>query len=113
VQADVAIAEDEPVGAAEPPHDAERLPRVAVDAPALLGMDDAGERVEARVQVRRDVQAQQLDVVADVADDRHGLGADRVGQPEREAGPADATGQQRHTQVSTLPSRSSSVGEAP
>ena len=117
VQADVAVAEDEPVRAAEPADDAEGLAGVAVDAPALLGVHDAGQRVEARVEVGRDVQAEQLDVVADVADDRHRLGADGVDQPEREPRPADATGQQRHTPPRSVRSRristSPSVGEAP
>ena len=40
------------------------------------------------------MQAEQLDVVADVADDRQRLGAHRRGGPEREARAADATREQ-------------------
>jgi hypothetical protein len=96
VQADVAVAEDEPVGSAEPADDAERLARVAPHAPALLGVHDAGEGVQARVEVGRDVQAEQLDVVPHVAHDRDAVGADDIDQPEREARSADAARQQRH-----------------
>ena len=43
--------------------------RVAADAPAAFGVDQAAERVEQRVDVGRDVEAVQLEVVADVGDD--------------------------------------------
>ena len=47
-----------------------RLARVARDAPALLRIDAARERVEHRVEIGRDREAPVLEVVADVADDR-------------------------------------------
>ena len=45
----------------------------------------AGERVEDAVEVGRDVEAEHLDVVADVADDRQLGRVDRLGQRAREA----------------------------
>ena len=96
VQADVAIAEDEPVDAAELGHDRHRLARVAGDAPALLGMDASGQRVEQRVEVGRDRQAPVLEVVTDVADDRDVLRGDGGEQAAREARTADAACEQGH-----------------
>ena len=54
-----------------------------------------GERVEDGVEVGRDVQAEHLDVVADVADDRHARRVDGLDEPAREAGAADAAGEER------------------
>ena len=54
-----------------PPHASrglERVPRLAGAPPAALLVVQAGERVEHRVEVGGDVQAEHLDVVADVAD---------------------------------------------
>ena len=96
VQADVAVAEDEPVDAAQLGHDRHRLARVAGHAPALLGMDAAGQRVEQRVEVGRDRQSPVLEVVADVADDRDVGGRQAREQPAREARPADAACEDGH-----------------
>ena len=96
VQADVAIAEDEPVEAAELGHDGHRLARVAGDAPALLGMDAAGQRVQQRVEIGRDRQPPVLEIVAHVADDRHVGRSYAREQTARETGPSDPACEQRH-----------------
>ena len=57
VEAEVAVAEPEPVLAAERRDRAERLPGLARPAPAALLVVQAGERVEDAVEVGRDVRA--------------------------------------------------------
>ena len=78
VETDVAVAEREPALAAEPLGHA-RAPGTLSSpyAPAAFLVEEAGERVEDGVEVGRDVQAEDLDVVADVHDRRHALRADR------------------------------------
>ena len=61
-------------------------------APATVLVVQVGERVEQAVEIRRDVQSEHLGVVADVADHRHFLGADQVGEAAHEARAADTTG---------------------
>ena len=51
-------------------HGLERVPRLAGAPPAALLVGEPGERVEHGVEIGRDVQAEHLDVVADVADHR-------------------------------------------
>ena len=70
VEAEIAVAEPEPVLAAEGRDRAERFPRLAGPAPAALLVVEAGEGVEDAVEVGRDRHPEHLEVVADVADDR-------------------------------------------
>ena len=77
VEAEVAVAELEPRLSAEPGDDFHRLPGLVRPPPPALLVRDAGERVEDAVEVRRDVEAEHLDVVADVADHRHASTAPR------------------------------------
>ena len=72
----------------------ERVPRLVRPAPAALLVGEPGERVEDAVEVGRDVQAEHLDVVADVADDRHARPGRRPRRaPREEARAADAAGE--------------------
>ena len=71
VEAEVAVAEPEPVLAAERGDGRERLPGLACPAPAPLLVVQAGERVEDAVEVGRDGEPEHLEVVADVADHGH------------------------------------------
>ena len=68
----------------------ERVRRLVADAPAALLVEQAGEGVEDGVEVGRDVQAEDLEVVADVHDRRHLLGAGRARERVDEAGAAQA-----------------------
>jgi hypothetical protein len=74
--------------------------------PALLLADPAAERVHDRVKVRADVQSEQRDVVAGVADDGD-LGF-RCGRHEaaQETCAADAAGQNGDAHAGSLPGRS-------
>ena len=67
VEPEIEVAELEPRVAAPLPRRLERAPGLARPAPAALLVVEAGERVEHGVEVGRDVQAEHLEVVADVA----------------------------------------------
>ena len=56
------------IGAAELAGSRERVPGLSRSTPAPLLVVESGERVEHRVEVGRDVQAEHLDVVPDVPD---------------------------------------------
>ena len=94
VEADVEIAEHEPALATPGAGRLERLPRLAGPPPAALGVVQAGEAVEDGVEIGRDVQAEHLQVVADVADDRQLARREHVVEPRRELGAADAAGEE-------------------
>ena len=68
----------------------ERVPGLVGAAPAALLVGHARERVEDAVEVGRDVQAEHLDVVADVADHRHVGRVDDRDDAAQEARAADA-----------------------
>ena len=72
----------------------ERIPALAGAPPASLGVDQPAERVEEAVEIGRDVQPEDLEVVAHVAD--HGQLARREdgGEPTCEASSAAAARQQ-------------------
>ena len=93
VQPEIAVAEPEPVLAAELGHGLERVPRLVGPAPAAGLVGAPGQRVEDAVQVGRDRQAEDLEVVADVPDRRHVRGLDRLDEPAQEAGGADPAGE--------------------
>ena len=71
MEAEIPVAEHEPALAAEPLRLLERRPGLARAAPTALLVGEAGERVEDAVEVGRDMDAEHLDVVADVPDHRH------------------------------------------
>ena len=89
METDVAVAEREPVLPAQPLGQLERVRRLVAHAPAALLVEQAGERVEDGVEVGRDVQAEDLDVVADVDDRRHLLGPGGAGERVHEARAAE------------------------
>ncbi len=81
-----------------PPQLAGRLERVPASRrhrpQPSLGVDEAAERVEQAVEVGRDVEPEDLDVVSDVADDRQLPGLEDRREPTREACAAAAARQQ-------------------
>ena len=74
VEPDVAISESEPALPAQPAGELEGVRRLVADTPATLLVEKPRERIEHRVEVRGDVQPENLDVVADVDDRRDLLG---------------------------------------
>ena len=99
VEPEVAVAEPEPVLAAERGDGPERLPRLARAAPAALLVVQPGERVEDAVEVGRDRETEDVEVVADVADHRHVGRIDGADEAAREARAADAAGEERDLHV--------------
>src|SRR6266498_6101010 len=77
--------------APESGHRVERIPGLVLAPPATPLVAKARERVEDRIEVGRDVQAEDLGGGADVADDRHVLGV--RGQCPRKARAAEAAGE--------------------
>ena len=69
VRAQVAIAEAEPGGRAIALEHRRRVPGLVAHAPASVVVGQPGERVHDRVEVRRDMQAVELEVVAGIDDD--------------------------------------------
>ena len=94
VEAEVAVAETKPALAAPLPSGLERAPRLDGAAPASLAVDQARERVQQAVEVGRDVNAEELEVVADVADHGQLVRAEHSGEPAREAGASASARQQ-------------------
>ena len=94
VEPDVAVTEPEPVLPTEARRRLEGVPGLAGSPPAALVVDEPAERVDEAVEVGRDVEAEDLDVVADVADDRELSGLEDVVEASREARAAASSGQQ-------------------
>ena len=61
--------------------------QVSSASPAALGVDEPAERVQQAVEVGRDVESEDLEVVADVADDGELAGREDAGEAAREARP--------------------------
>ncbi len=66
----VAIAEAEPILAAERGQRFHERPGLVLPAPSQLRVVEAGKRVHQGVGVRRDMQAEMLEIVADIGDDK-------------------------------------------
>ena len=94
MEAEVEVAEHEPALAAPGARRLERLPGLAGAPPAALGVVEPGEAVEHRVEVGRDVEAEHLEVVADVADHRQLARREHVVEAGRELRAADAAREQ-------------------
>ena len=92
----VAIAEAEPVLAAERRERLHERPGLVLPAPSELRVVEAGQRVHQRVGVRRDMQAEMLEIVADIGDDEQIVRRQDPAQAQRELGAADAARQRDH-----------------
>ena len=95
VQARVLVAEREPGLSPRLLGHRHRLVRVAAHAPPALLVEEAGQRVHDRVEVRGDVQIPHLQVVADVPDRGHVLGPGSEGERVDAARAAETPGQAR------------------
>src|SRR5207245_302934 len=92
---EVAVPEPEPGRESDPAQGGQAGEAVAREAPPATPRRDAGERVEYVVAVRRDVEPQDLLVVAGVADDREPPRVSASDEAREEPGPAHATRQHR------------------
>ena len=93
MEPEVEVAEEEPSLATPLPSRLERSPRLPGPTPAALLVVQSGERVQNGVEVGRDMEAEHLDVVADVADHRQLAGVEDVVQPTRELRASHAAGE--------------------
>src|SRR6266851_7583192 len=89
----IAVAEIEPVRTAERGEPFQSVKGFATESPALRGVDDAGKRIGDDVEVGRDFQAVESNVVAGVDDDRQCAGIHHLVQAEEEFGGAYAASQ--------------------
>ncbi len=90
MESEIAVAEHEPPLAAPRARRFERLPRLTGAAPAPLGVIEAGDCVQHRVEVGRDVQAEHLEIVADVPDHGELAGREHVVKTGRKLRATDA-----------------------
>ena len=92
VRGKVAVAEIEPCFVAVRAEALQEVKCVAAEAPAGLRIDDPGERVRHYVEIGRDAQAVQEDVVSGVRDDRQKVWVHDLMQAEEELRSTDAAG---------------------
>src|SRR5947207_55025 len=92
---EVAVPAPEPGREAEPAQGRQAGEAVAREAPPATPRRDPGERVDDGVEVRRDVEPEELLVVAGVADDREPPRVSAPDEAREEPGPAHATRQHR------------------
>src|SRR2546430_2653984 len=104
MQTEVAVAELEPGLAAELVGRGERVPGLLRASPATLLVAESGQRVEDAAEVGRHVQAEHLEVVADVDDRGHARGIDRLDDAAQETSAPDAAREHRdlHVRASSL-----------
>ena len=88
----VAIAEAEPIVAAERRERFHERPGLVSPTPSQLRVVEAGERVHQRVGIRRDMQAEMLEIVADIGHDEQIVRRQDPAEAERELGAPDASG---------------------
>ena len=77
-------------------------PGLVAPAPAGLGIVEPRERVEQRVEIGRDRQAEMLEIVAGVGDHGQAVGRQHAVQAERELGAADAARQRQHAALGLI-----------
>src|SRR6185437_9094761 len=109
MEPEVAVSELEPGLAPELLDRVARVPRLVCTPPAALLVAQAGERVEQRVEVGRDVEAVHLQVVADVRDHGNVARRDDLGQRLNEARAADAACQNGDSHLAAKRRLSSAV----
>ena len=92
----VAIAKIEPVDAAEHREPLEHVKRLAPEAPAFSGIDDPRQCVRHDVEIRRNFQPMENDVVTGVDDGSQARWIHNVIEAEQQLRRADASGQCRN-----------------
>jgi 2-phospho-L-lactate guanylyltransferase len=80
MEAEITVAEREPAFTADPGRQLECVVGLVADAPASLLVEQIGERVQDGVEVGRDLEAEDLEVVSDVDDRSNRVRARRSGE---------------------------------
>ena len=91
--AKIAVAEAEPGLAAQRTDRLHERPGLVAPAPAGRRIVEAGQRIDQRVDIGRDGQAEMLEIVAGVGDDQQIVRRQHAAQAQRQLGAADAAGQ--------------------
>ena len=89
---EVAIAEAEPILAAERRERLHERPGLVSPTPSELRVVEAGKRVHQCVGVRRDMQAEMLEIIADIGDDEQIVLPHDPAEAQRKLGAPDASG---------------------
>ena len=110
VHREVLVAEPEPGRAAEARDLVEEDTGIVFATPTLRLLDDAAERVHDRVEVRADAQAEMVEIVAGVDEDREVAGRQYAIEPERELRAAHAAADRQHSRRTAHWKRSSASG---
>src|SRR3546814_10901441 len=87
MQREIAITELKPVLAAQRSHRAHEAPALGFTAPALRGIGLAGQRIEQRIDVRRDREPEMLEIVAGIDDGRYRSRRNGVAEAEHQFRP--------------------------
>src|SRR6516162_11433526 len=102
----VAIAKPEPILAAERRERFHERPGLVPPTPSELRIVEARKRVHQRVDVRRDMQAEMLEIIADIGHDEQIVPRHDPAQAQRELGAANASRYGNH-KIPTHRNRSS------
>lgn len=86
---EITIAEPEPCFAAQAAERLHKIPGLIRPAPAALDIAETAECIQNSIDVRRDMEAEMLEIVAGV-DDHCQIGADKTLQSQRQLGAAYA-----------------------
>ncbi len=96
VQREVVIAEAEPGLQAEPLCGVHEVPALVAPAPTGFEIGLSGERIDQRVHVRRNVEAEVFEVVSGVDDKPDLVGFQHLRETQRELGAANAAGEREY-----------------
>src|SRR4051794_32460161 len=96
---EIAVAEPEPGLAAERFEGRHECPGLAVPPPAEFRIRLPRQRIEQRVEIGRDRQAEMLEIIAGIGDNGQHIRQQDAVQAERELGAPDAAGQRQHRAV--------------
>ena len=91
MEGEIAIAQSEPGLPAQRLERRHEVPALIAAAPAQLAIGEAGERIENRVDIGRDGEAQMLEIIAGIHDERE-VPAKDARQAQSKLGATDATG---------------------
>src|ERR1700720_4998592 len=92
----VAIAQAEPILAAERRERFHERPSLVVSPPSELRVVEASKRVHQRVGVWRDMQAEMLEIITDVGHAKQIVRRQDPAEAQRELGAPDASGWSNH-----------------
>ena len=90
---EIPVTEEEPVRSPKFTHRGHETVALVLPSPALRQVGAVRKGIDQRVDVGADAQAQMVEVVAGVGDDRQVPGRQHPGQSQRQLGPADTAGQ--------------------